>query len=160
MYANNEEFLKELEQDYPSMDWDNIPSEDTHPDVYTVECYFHRRLHFFACPPGEGNNWKATEARDIKSEMMMGFGETTFEKAQKIKAMLLDPNGDWQKEMIYEDNSDHPLPSIEYHGPIINDTIVIRKHKPWAAVNLGIMKSLRQEVLENPEKQIFPMYLP
>lgn len=46
MNTTNEEFLAELEKDYPNFDWDNLQDIEQAPDVYKVEGQQHRRKVF------------------------------------------------------------------------------------------------------------------
>lgn len=163
--ANNEEFLKELERDYPDMDWDGLLDLNTYPDVWHVEGMQWRRLHFFAQEARKSNNWQAKDERDIKDQIGIGFGELSLEAAEKLSAEILNLDSKWQKEEFHRhstitvDGVEIPW-SDEYFGPVINDTMKIRKSKEWSAINLHLMRELRQQILDNPQEQIFPMYLP
>lgn len=165
-YENNEEFLKELETDYPDVDWDNLPDEDSQPDVYHIDGMQWHRYHFYAQESRASNNWQAKEEKDDKSQIGIGFEEIkSKEQAEKLLAEILDPNSKWQQERFHAhhtleiDGVEIPW-SDEYIGPVISETMKIRVSKPWDYLDLQIMASLRKQCLEEPEQQIFPMYLP
>jgi hypothetical protein len=165
-FENNEDFLKELEKDYPDTDWDNLPSEDSQPDVWHIDGMQWQRLHFYAQPARPSNNFRAREEGDNRNQVGIGFGEIdSEEKALKLLAETQDPNSKWGQER-FDHHSTIPVDGVEvpwsdsYHGPVIPETMKIRKSKPWAYESLQLMALLRKECLENPDKQIFPMYLP
>lgn len=164
-FSNNEEFLKELERDYPDMDWDGLPDLNAYPDVWHVEGMQWRRLHFFAQEARKSNNWQTKDERDIKDQIGIGFGELSLEAAEKLSAEILNLDSKWQREEFHRHNTitidGVEIPwSDEYFGPVINDTMKIRKSKAWSAISLHLMRELRQQILDNPQEQIFPMYLP
>jgi hypothetical protein len=166
MYESNEDFLRELEISHPGVDWDNLPDLDTYPNVYIVEGMQHRRLHFYAQEARAGNNWTASNEKDDRDQIGIGFGEQpSLEAAEKLLAKILDPNSEWQQERFdhrYSSTIDgvEIVWSDEYFGPVINETIKIRINKPWDALSLNFLASMRKQVLEKPEEQIFPMYFP
>lgn len=68
MLTDDEQFLKDLEKDFPNVDWDNLPDIETIPDIYIVE----------------GMNWdvvKAGLAKEIKFSIDKEY--KTKEEAEK-----------------------------------------------------------------------------
>lgn len=166
LYANNKEFLESLEKDFPDTNWDNLPSEESQPDVWHVDALQWQRLHFYAQEARAGNNWTAKEERDIKSQIGFGFCELKSEEAaKKLLSEIQDPNSKWRKERfshhetINVDGVEVPW-SDEYMGPVIPETAKIRVSKSSDYLTLRVMADLRKQCLENPDEEIFPIYLP
>ena len=129
----NEEFMADLERDYPNEDWDNLPDPETFPDVYTVH----------------GKQWEQTMPFKDKQlpprqvEFEVGVEYATIEEAQaqveKCKA--------WG--------------TTYYHRStftVIPESLEIRAVKPREAVDKWLMKEFRADILAG--KKVFPMYLP
>jgi hypothetical protein len=158
MYQDNKTFLEELEQDYPDVDWDNLPDLDSAEDEYFIDGLQYHRLHFShrVC-----ETYGERPEKDIISKIGIELGPyKTEEEAEEMRQKMLTEDR-WQKEQLEKVGSElDPIRSDKYFGPVINDSLKIQKRKPRDLVMLHTMKSLRDRVLQDPDKQIFPMYLP
>lgn len=142
----NEQFEKMLEEEYKGVDWDNIPSEENLPDVWMVSGEYHTRtLH------------KKTmkESRSISKFTIEKDYENEEEAQNQIKEML-HPDSNWMKEKLIKTISGKYVE--EFHGPLVEESLNIKKVKQSKGLDLLMMKELREDYLN--KKISFPIYLP
>ena len=149
----DEDFMKDLEEQCPDVDWNNIPSVDSKPTHFVIRGMQWHRLDF------------VFKKKEIKSKC--GFEWGRFDSKEEAESALKElPNHSiLSKEQLIEDQTvsgheleENSLAHKEYIGPFILDTLHIVELHDEELVNLQLCKSFRDDILAG--KSIFPMYLP
>ena len=151
----NQSFLTMIEEEYPDVDWDNLPSLDSKPTYWTIRGMQWHRYDFVA--------------DEDKVGFECGRYSTEEEALAKIESMKTDPA--FCEEQLHDDQTvpghamaDNSLRHKEYIGPVIFDS----PHK-WE--QLYVLELPDDELsclhrykgfLDRIEKgeKVFPMYLP
>jgi hypothetical protein len=136
-----QDFWTTLQQDFPDVDWDNVPDIESVPNVFEISGMRPRRLHFF-------------DGKDIESQVSFGIGE--FSTQEKAITHLEEIKTDPQYCSWYMTKSHGHMQ--EFLGPVIWDTVKIDAVKPVESVYLDFMKHMREDVLA--KKVTFPVYVP
>jgi len=155
----NESFLKMIEEEFPDVDWDNLPPLDSKPTYWVVRGMQWHRLDF------------VIKGSEIKSKCGIEVGRfASKEEAEaKMESMRTDPA--FCEEQLYDDQTveghplaDNPLRHKEYLGPVIFDAeeeynkLHVIELKDDELSTLHLYKGFLDEIKEG--KKVFPMYLP
>ncbi len=142
----NESFLEMIEKEHPDVDWDNLPPLDSKPTHWEIRGTMERRLHFL----------KKEKEIDTPCGFSCGPFATKEEAEAKIESMKTDPN--WCEEKLFDDKSNGPMPSMEYHGPVKFETIHLVELEDDELTMLHFYKGCLDDIKAG--KKVFPMYLP
>lgn len=147
----DEEFLKMIEEEFQDVDWDNLPDLESSPSHWEIHGMQWRRLHFL--------EYKGKPARSHKPDKI-GFGMGEFaskeEAEAKLESMRTDP--DYTEERLTRDWSDKPIPSQEFTGPLIFDTVKVTEHKSAELITLHLYKDFLDRIKKG--EKVFPIALP
>ena len=143
MFASDQTFMEHLAENYPDIDWDNLPDLESAPDVFTIQGQIRYRYVY------------KTKGKESKGYHGFTFGKAfaTREEAEvALEQLKHDPQ--YSEEHLHGETCF----TDTYLGPLIWDQMRIEVRKPTALVDLHMMRAWRADILSG--KKIFPMYLP
>jgi len=142
-HLDDENFMKMLEEEFPDVDWDNLPLIDSKPTHWTIRGMQWHRLEF------------VVKKEEIKSKC--GFECGHFPTKSEAQAFLdaISTNPLFCEEQLIHDQTvpghvleNNPLKSKEYLGPVIFDTLHLVELGDDELLTLHMYKVIRDRILK------------
>jgi len=140
----DDDFMKELERDYPNENWDNIPDPSTLPSVYKI----YGQKQVITKSLISGKTTKRLEHFEIGVE---------FKTKEEAENCIKENTESWSK-VHFSDDSLTWRRNLVWSGPHLMDSIKIQEKKPSDAVAMSTIAQFRKQILAG--EKVFPIYLP
>jgi hypothetical protein len=140
----DEDFMKELDRDYPNQDWDNVPDPQTLPNVYKIS----GKTQIVVRILSTGITTKIQEHFQIATE---------FPSREAAEEFIKERTMIWSS-VFFKDESLSWGKRLTWTGTRLMDSIVIEQRKPEDACVLATVADFRKQILSG--KKVFPLSLP